>query len=320
MKKSTIFKWISYVIGMLVIILTFLYMFNLKSTTGLFGYTARIVVSGSMEPAIPVNTVNIIKICDASELEVGDILCYKYDKDIIHRITEIKDVDGRIVINTRGDANKYADGIEITEDMVIGKVVSTIGWSKYIISKFSIEPGKVDGISMVKTIIQWVIILTLVFIVARKLIDLIILLWKAFFRDDNHIQIEKLGEKIEELDKHYKLDVKFNNTGVRNSSKTRLHYIFNKILKARTDFIVRKLERDIEDFNRDIRRVVYFDTLVSGLERGKDNSEIKRLLIDMKEQINEEKDNNNKNINNTDDTASKVDYEAGESNEGNWQI
>lgn len=89
------------------------------------GYTIRIVTSKSMEPEIKVNSINIIKQCNINDIHIGDIICFKYNKDIIHRVIDITNDSGKTMIHTKGDANKKEDNIDIFEDMVIGKVMYT---------------------------------------------------------------------------------------------------------------------------------------------------------------------------------------------------
>ena len=76
----------------------------------LFGYTARVVVSGSMEPSIKTNSISIIKLCDIKDIHVNDVVCFNYSQDVVHRVIEIKtNEDGDIILHTKGDANEKAD-------------------------------------------------------------------------------------------------------------------------------------------------------------------------------------------------------------------
>ncbi len=76
-----------------------------------FGLTPYVVVSGSMTPAIPVNSLIYVKDCDPTALKEGDVILF-YDsldgKPITHRVVE-NDTDSQTLI-TKGDAN---DGIDI---------------------------------------------------------------------------------------------------------------------------------------------------------------------------------------------------------------
>lgn len=127
-------KILNIITGVLFLIAMLAFMFT--GSDGMFGYTARIVISGSMEPTIPVYTVNIVKKCDISDIKEGDIVLYRYTSDIIHRAIEINSSTEDIKITTKGDANKSPDPIAVTKEMVIGKVTKTLGWTRYILKPF----------------------------------------------------------------------------------------------------------------------------------------------------------------------------------------
>lgn len=85
-----------------------------------FGFSAFQIATGSMEPALKVKDVIIVK--KADEFNVNDIITYKDGKDMItHRIISIDDG----VITTKGDANNSLD-TKIDIDSIIGKCVFTI--------------------------------------------------------------------------------------------------------------------------------------------------------------------------------------------------
>lgn len=124
-------KILNVILGVLFIFGVLTFVFTGSDAT--FGYTARIVISGSMEPAIPVYTVNIVKECDISDINKGDIILYRYRSDIIHRVVSVETNGTETVLITQGDANERPDEIEIKSNMVIGKVVKTLGWTRYIL-------------------------------------------------------------------------------------------------------------------------------------------------------------------------------------------
>ena len=83
-----------------------------------FGYTFFEVASGSMEPALKVNDVVLVKIT-RENLVKNDIIAFQVDNAIItHRILFI---DGE-VITVKGDSNNVVDK-PIIKKQVIGKVV-----------------------------------------------------------------------------------------------------------------------------------------------------------------------------------------------------
>ena len=267
-KDKSLANSILYILSAIIIVFTFMYAINTKNNHGFFGYTARIVVSGSMEPTIKINTVNIIKMCDADDIDNGDIICYKYDRDIIHRVIDIKEgEDGELVFNTQGDANSLPDGVEVTDDMIVGKVVCTLNWSRVIVSRFSMEPGKLDGVELIKTVVKYIVLFAIGMYIAKRLLLLISLTIKAFVKKENYIEgINELDDKLLVLSKTTNEDIKFHKTEVKNTSKTRVHYIINKILKARSDLLVKNLIDDIDDFNRDFNTLMKIDRLIKKLD------------------------------------------------------
>jgi signal peptidase len=88
------------------------------------------VFSGSMEPAIPVGSVVVIKPADPETLKIGDIICFKLSQptSITHRIINITN-EGFI---TKGDANEDPDQWIVKRENVIGKAVFTIPFIGYI--------------------------------------------------------------------------------------------------------------------------------------------------------------------------------------------
>lgn len=87
----------------------------------LFGCKSMAVVSGSMEPQIPVGSIVVVKEVDARELEVGDVISYRISGDtmVTHRITAI-DFDNE-TITTKGDANETEDANPVSFSDVVGR-------------------------------------------------------------------------------------------------------------------------------------------------------------------------------------------------------
>lgn len=84
------------------------------------GFGAAVILSGSMEPALSIDDLIIVKKCD--DYDIGDIIVYQRNYElIVHRIVEI---DGNNVI-TKGDANNiYDKAIDISS--IKGRVILTI--------------------------------------------------------------------------------------------------------------------------------------------------------------------------------------------------
>jgi len=90
------------------------------------------VYTGSMEPAIPVGSVVVIKPVNPETLKVGDIICFKVSESttitVTHRIINVT-TEGFI---TKGDANEDPDQWIVKRENVIGKAIFTIPYIGYI--------------------------------------------------------------------------------------------------------------------------------------------------------------------------------------------
>lgn len=82
-----------------------------------------VVVSGSMEPEIPVGSLVFIDQRDQS-VDPGDVIAYRIgdttDTTIVHRIVDQND-DGTYI--TKGDSNDTADPASVTKQQIVGKEV-----------------------------------------------------------------------------------------------------------------------------------------------------------------------------------------------------
>ena len=101
------------------------YSWNARNLTGNalpmpFGFGGAVVLSGSMEPAISIDDLIIIRASDS--FEVGDVVVYQNGRvPVVHRIVAM---DGQTVI-TRGDANNTNDD-PMDISLVKGKVIAAI--------------------------------------------------------------------------------------------------------------------------------------------------------------------------------------------------
>ena len=89
------------------------------------------VYTGSMEPALPVGSVVVIKPVNPETLKIGDIICFKLSEPtttVTHRLFNITS-EGFI---TKGDANEDPDQWTVKKENVMGKAVFTIPFIGYI--------------------------------------------------------------------------------------------------------------------------------------------------------------------------------------------
>lgn len=109
-----------------------------------FGYTPTVVISGSMIPALQINSINIVKNCAPWEVTVGDIIVFWSDLvqgNVIHRVVEVKTENGQRKFKTKGDSNLDADPGYVTEDNLIGKVVYIANWMVPVMERVMKDDG-----------------------------------------------------------------------------------------------------------------------------------------------------------------------------------
>ena len=114
----------------------------------LLGYESFVVYSGSMAPAIHAGDLAVIAPTKPEQLMVGDILTYRTAQRpnvvVTHRLVNIGlDDQGRLMFETKGDANNVADQVTVESRAVLGRVAYTIPKLGYLV-EFSKRPeGKV---------------------------------------------------------------------------------------------------------------------------------------------------------------------------------
>ena len=91
-----------------------------------FGWEPYTVVSGSMEPAIPVGSMAYVTRTDPDLILDGEVIAFFDDlgNTVVHRAVRNRIVEGEIV--TRGDANDANDMKPVPWDRVIGRVGLTV--------------------------------------------------------------------------------------------------------------------------------------------------------------------------------------------------
>ena len=98
------------------------------------GYSLFRVVTGSMEPTIPIGSVLIARETPIGELETDDIVCFRSTNPgsegmiVTHRVIGVYDTpDGVRCLRTRGDNNPSMDPNPVTDDNVIGRIIRHTG-------------------------------------------------------------------------------------------------------------------------------------------------------------------------------------------------
>ena len=114
------------------VILIYKAQINKEEMPDFLGYTPYMIISGSMEPKIPVNSIIVTKKVDKDKIEVGDIVSYipKNSNIIVtHRVvkmTYLPTENTEILYEMKGDNNKYSDEFLISFSQIKGKYIFTI--------------------------------------------------------------------------------------------------------------------------------------------------------------------------------------------------
>lgn len=116
-----------------------------------FGYHIYTVVSGSMEPAIPIGSLLYIQEAPPEDMKTDDVIAYYGGKDataiITHRVVENRVFMGEFV--TKGDANSAEDKKPIPYDNFIGIVRLTIPRAGKAAQAFASLPGKITAACLI---------------------------------------------------------------------------------------------------------------------------------------------------------------------------
>lgn len=109
------------------------------------GYEIYSVISGSMEPEIPVGSLVYIRGEEPENIKEDEIIAFYGAKDsnaiITHRVVENRVVMGEFI--TKGDANKTNDMNPIPYDNFIGKAVLSIPVLGYAAQMLTSLEGKI---------------------------------------------------------------------------------------------------------------------------------------------------------------------------------
>ena len=101
------------------------------SVSNLGGFTPMTVQSDSMSPTFDQGDLIVIKTCDTSKLQVGDIVTFhtiienQYALNT-HRIESIDELNGMRSFTTKGDNNDVADTHIISDGDIVGQYVFKI--------------------------------------------------------------------------------------------------------------------------------------------------------------------------------------------------
>lgn len=132
-KRKNIHNRIKKIVFIFIIImlynLTLLYMSYIDKfeTPGSYIYKAYVITTTSMEPEIKKDDVIIIKKAKENELNVGNIITFKVDGEVItHRIIDIENNNKQVSYITKGDNNNIEDETPVNYEDIEGKEILVI--------------------------------------------------------------------------------------------------------------------------------------------------------------------------------------------------
>lgn len=142
-RKKQIAAKVCSVIGTLLLLVAILVCIPL-TLPRLAGYQIYHVISGSMEPAIPVESVVYVKDVAPADIQKKDVIAFHSvlgeEAIITHRVVLNNRVAGEIV--TKGDANAKEDMEPVPYENVLGKVTLTVPVLGKILATIATIQGK----------------------------------------------------------------------------------------------------------------------------------------------------------------------------------
>lgn len=112
------------------------------------GFMMFRVVTGSMEPTIPVGALLLTKETTIDTIHIDDIICFRtqeaaiWGKIVTHRVIGFVQQGGEVLLQTQGDANLVADGYLVSRENLVGKVIWHTGDESILAGIFSFFTSK----------------------------------------------------------------------------------------------------------------------------------------------------------------------------------
>lgn len=120
------------------------------------GYSLFRVVTGSMEPELPVGSLLVCTETPIEQIQINDIVCFRslnpkmQGSVITHRVISVGRIsDGSIVLETKGDANLTADSEFVTQSNLIGRVNHSAKDGNIIASVVDIMTDKIGFLVLI---------------------------------------------------------------------------------------------------------------------------------------------------------------------------
>ena len=132
---------LSNVVGIFLIVLVLLLMVP-SLLPRIMGYQTYNVISGSMEPELPVGCLVLVKAISPEMVKEDDIIVFhRGDSIITHRVVEVQKEERQFI--TKGDANESRDTTPIPYQDLVGIVTHHYAGLGRLMGFLSSVPGKI---------------------------------------------------------------------------------------------------------------------------------------------------------------------------------
>ena len=126
-----------------------------------FGYKVLQVMSGSMDDVFSVGDVILIKETRQEEIKKGDIITFKKENIITHRIIEMNKTNDTMYYTTKGDNNNTNDAEKVKYEEIEGKYITKFVNVGHLISFLNATEGFIVLVSLPIIVIIFTIFLEL---------------------------------------------------------------------------------------------------------------------------------------------------------------
>lgn len=111
----------------------------------LLGWTPEIVLSGSMEPALPAGSVAFAAPVAPDNVRVGDVITFRHPDNpgmlVSHRVVAVVSTDAGLAFRTKGDANEAEDSWIVQEENLIGRIRWHVPYLGHVASRVQTPAG-----------------------------------------------------------------------------------------------------------------------------------------------------------------------------------
>lgn len=155
-------KWAGNILSVFLILILCVSIFSMINAKkngdqlpSVFGYIPMSVLSGSMRPMLePGDMIIVNKIEDAGEIQVGDVVTYRVDRDtlVTHRVIEVVNEQNQLKFRTQGDANNIEDDSLISSKQVVGTFSARLPYGGYA-ANFARSPKGFIFLILVPTVL-----------------------------------------------------------------------------------------------------------------------------------------------------------------------